>query len=412
MDNPDIQGDQDATEMPLANVKLNLTWAGEDGVFQTASNSSAAAGDDRVYMTTTNANGYYEFRGLIPSSNYRILADKYTAPNGIAGDPINPVNKILTIPNLPPNDNIDSDGTPFIAVTIPNLTTVLLPTGENGLQDATNTGFPDNQANVSLDLGFIDEPQINAAMAITGFDPTICGEFAAWMDICIENTSTAPLANIQAMLDLAGANAFGAAFKGMIGSPIVIESNAQQNPVFNNGYTGASAAPGKNLFDGTSGLLWPGEKFCFRIKFGVDPDAPGAPANPKAQAMVSGKAQNFQGVPIPDYWNGGAQYMAMDLSDVGTDPRSTNPGFDGDTGGTDDPTVLGNCWQTSQVYVCNDLVYISMDADCNAFVTPSMVMEGEDPDCDEDNYPGGSKPDPSVLLWSDLEVQREAHHDM
>ncbi|HLP93964.1 MAG TPA: SdrD B-like domain-containing protein [Saprospiraceae bacterium] len=389
MDNPDIQGDQDATEMPLANVKLNLTWAGEDGVFQTAANSSTPAGDDRVYMTTTNANGYYEFRGMIPSSNYRILADKYTAPNGIAGDPINPVNKILTIPNLPGNDNIDSDGTPFIAVTIPNLTTVFLPTGENSLQDATNTGFPDNQANVSLDLGFIDEPQINAAMAITGFDPTVCGEFAAFMDICIENTSTAPLANLQVMLDLAGANAFGAAFKGMIGSPIVIESTAQQNPVFNNGYSGASAAPGKNLFDGNSGLLWPGEKFCFRIKFGVDPDAPGAPANPKAQAMVSGKAQNFQGVPIPDYWNGGAQYMAMDLSDVGTDPRSTNPGFVGDTGGSDDPTVLGNCWQTSQVYVCNDLVYISMDADCNALVTPSMVLEGEDPDCDEDNYPLG-----------------------
>ena len=83
MDNPDIEGDQDASEMALANVKINLTWAGEDGVFQTASNSSLPAGDDRVYMSTTDASGRYEFRGLIPSTNYRILPDKYTAPNGV-----------------------------------------------------------------------------------------------------------------------------------------------------------------------------------------------------------------------------------------------------------------------------------------------------------------------------------------
>jgi SdrD B-like domain/GEVED domain len=389
MDNPDIEGDQDASEMALANVKINLTWAGEDAVFQTQANSGVAAGDDRIYMVTTDANGRYEFRGLIPSSNYRILPNKYTAANGVAGALINPLKKILTIPNLPTNDNIDSDGAPLIAVTIPNLTTVLLPSGENGLLDNFATGFPDNQANVSLDFGFIDEPKINAAMAITGFDPTICGEFAAWMDICIENTSTTPLTNLQAMLDLAGPNAFGLAFKGMIGSPIVISSTAQQDPIFNGGYNGASNAPGKNLFNGTSGLLWPGEKFCFRIKFGVDPDFPGAPADPKAQAMVSGKAVNFQGVSVPDYWNGGAQYMAMDLSDVGPDPKSSNPGYIGDTGGTDDPTKLGNCWMTTQNEVCNDFVNISIDATCDALITPSMVLEGEDPNCDEDNYPLG-----------------------
>jgi hypothetical protein len=180
------------------------------------------------------------------------------------------------------------------------------------------------------------------------------------------------------------------AFKGVIGTPIVVSSTAQQDPVFNAGYNGASTAPGKNLFNGTSGLLWPGEQICIRVKFGIDPDAPGAPAQPKAQAMVSGKAQNFQGVPIPDYWNNGAQYMAMDASDVGLDPMSTNPGQLGDTGGSDDPTPLGNCWQSNLNMVCNDLVYISMDQNCSALVTPSMVLEGEDPECDEDNYPLGT----------------------
>jgi hypothetical protein len=138
-----------------------------------------------------------------------------------------------------------------------------------------------------------------------------------------------------------------------------------------------------------SGLLWPGEEFCFRIKFGVDPDIAGAPANPKAQAMVSAKAVNFQGIPVPDYWNGGAQYMAMDQSDVGTDPSSSNPGFPGDTGGVDDPTTLGTCWMTTQNMVCNDFVNVSIDASCSALLSPSDVLEGEDPNCDEYHYPLG-----------------------
>ena len=389
MDNPDIEGDQDASEMPLANVKINLTWAGEDGVFQTASNSATPAGDDKVYMYTTDATGYYEFRGLIPNSNYRILPHKYTAPNGVAGASINPVDKILTIPNLPADDNIDSDGAPLISVNIPNLTTNLLVTGENGLQDNRPTGFPDNQNQINLDFGFIDEPEIAAAMAIKGFEETSCGHFGVIMDLCIKNNSTAPLANLQAMLDLAGTNAYGSAFLGMLGAPEIVFSDAQQNPVLNGNYTGSSAAPGKNLFNGTSGLLWPGEQICIRVRFDVDPLANGAPAQPKAQAMVSGKAQNFQGVPIPDYWNGGAQYMAMDLSDDGTDPMSSNPDAPSDKGTFDDPTLLGNCWLTTQNMVCNDFIYISMDADCNAFLQPSGLLEGEDPNCDEDNYPLG-----------------------
>ena len=389
MDNPDLEGDQDASEMALANVKINLTWAGEDGIFQTPVNGGIAVGDDRIYMSTTDVNGRYEFRGLIPSSNYRILPDKYTAANGVAGALINPVNKILTIPNLPANDNIDSDGTPLIAVSIPNLTTVLLPTGENGLQDNVATGFPDNQANVSLDFGFIDEPKIAAAMAIVGIQETTCGQFGVIMDLCIKNTSTAPLANLQAMLDLAGAGAYGTAFLNMLAIPEIVSSTAQQNPGINGGYNGSTAAPGKNLFNGTSGLLWPGEQICIRVRFDVDPLATGAPANPKAQAMVSGKAQNFQGVPIPDYWNGGAQYMAMDLSDSGTDPMTNNPDAPGNTGGVDDPTPLGKCWQTTQNMVCNDFVNISIDANCNARLTPSGLLEGEDPNCDEDNFPLG-----------------------
>ncbi len=393
MDNPDIEGDQDATEMPLANVKINLTWAGEDGVFQTAVTASVPAGDDRVYMDVTDASGRYEFRGLIPSTQYRILADKYTAANAAAGAGVNPVNKILTIPNLPGNDNIDSDGAPSIVITVPNLTNGFLPTGENGLEDATSgVGFPDNQGNLSVDFGFIDEPKIAAALAIKGFQKAssgTCGHFDVIMDLCVKNNSSAPLASIQAMLDMAAANAYGTAFLGLVpnGQPQIISSNAQQNPVLNAAYTGVGA--NKNLLNGTSGLLWPAEQVCIRFRFEVDPLAAGAPVAPKAQAMVTGKAQNFQGVPIPDYFNGGAQYVATDASDAGMDPMSTNPDDPSDLGTADDPTLLGNCWQITQDIVGNDLLHVSISPDCEALINSTQVLEGEIDECSEEVYPLG-----------------------
>ncbi|MBL7780225.1 MAG: T9SS type A sorting domain-containing protein [Saprospiraceae bacterium] len=393
MDNPDIEGDQDATEMPLENVKINLTWAGEDGVFQTAVNSSTPQGDDRVYMDVTDATGRYEFRGLIPSTTYRVMPDKYTAANAAAGAGVNPTNKILTIPNLPAGDNVDSDGAPSITITIPNLTNGFLPTGENGLQDVNSSGgFPDNQTNLSLDFGFIDEPKIAAALAIKGFQKAssgTCGHFDVIMDLCVKNNSTAPLASIQAALNMAAANAYGTAFLGIVpsGAPQIVSSNAQQNPVLNASYTGVGA--NINLFNGTSGLLWPGEQVCIRFRFEVDPLATGAPSAPKAQATVTGKAQNFQGVPIPDYFNGGAQYVATDLSDAGMDAMTTNPDDPSDLGTANDPTLLGNCWQITQDIVGNDLLHVSISDNCEVLINSTQVLEGEIDECTEQVYPLG-----------------------
>jgi hypothetical protein len=385
MDNPDIEGDQDLSEMALSGIKLNLIWSGIDNIFGNA--------DDRTYSVVTDANGKYEFRGLIPSTNYRLIPEKYTAANAAAGQNIAPARKILTIPNLPTNDNLDSDANPSISVSIPNLTTAFLPTGENGIADNNGqNAFPDNQENLSIDLGWIDEPKLAAALAITGFAKSgTCGHFDVFMDLCIKNTGTAPLASIQAALNLAGGNAFGTSFLGLTtnGAPTIVSSTAQQNPVLNAGYNGAATAPGANLFNGTSGLLWPGEQVCIRIRFEVNPTATGAPFAPKAQSSVSGKAQNFQGVAIPDFFNGGAQFVATDLSDDGRNPDTTNPEALGDLGTADDPTILGNCWQTTQQLVGNDLVYVSIDNSCSALVNASDLLEGEDDDCTEVNYPLG-----------------------
>ena len=188
-------------------------------------------------------------------------------------------------------------------------------------------------------------------------------------------------------MNLAGNNAYGTMFERLIAAPVIVSSDAQQNPVLNGSY---DAENDNELFNNTSGLLYPGEQICIRIRFEVDPEAVGAPTFPESQASVSALAENFQGVPIPDFWNGGNQYVATDLSDVGTDPMSTNPGFLGDTGGSDDPTPLGDCWETTQTMVCNDHINISVsDEDCTALINDESVMEGEDEDCTQTTYPLG-----------------------
>jgi hypothetical protein len=376
----DIEGDQDPSEMPLANVTMELRWPGADQLFNTA--------DDRLYTSVTDANGRYGWLGLLPGS-YRITPLKYTGvSNPIPG--VAPNNKILTIPDLPPaNDFNDSDMAPATLLVVPNLETSFLPAGEDGLFDANGqNGFPDNQEDNSLDAGFIDQPVIASALAISGIEKAAsgtCGHFTVVMTVCIQNAQSVPLNNLQATLNLAAA--FGPMFLGLIpnGQPTIVSGNAQQNPVINAAFNGLTNA---NLLNGTSGLLWPGQQVCIRLRFELNPTAPGAPLNPLVQANVSGQAVNFQNVPVPDFINGG-QVTVTDLSDDGTDPLTTNPLFAGDTGGANDPTPLTDCWKISQPLVNNDIVNVSMDSTCLSKITSGMVLEGEADNCTEDVYPLG-----------------------
>lgn len=378
----DIEGDQDVSEMPLAGVTMVLRWAGEDQNFNTA--------DDRTYGNLTDANGRYGWLGLI-SGPYRITPLKYLGGsnpvNGIA-----PLGKILTIPNLAPaNDFNDSDAAPFMALAVPDMLTNFLVTGEDGLYD--NNGqlsFPDNQEDNSLDAGFIDEPKIASALQISGIEKAssgTCGRFDVILTLCIQNSGKVPVNNLEASLDLGGANAFGSMFLGFVpnGTPAISSSDAQQDPVLAANYDGSTNIA---LFNGTSGLLWPNQKVCIRMRFELNPTAPGAPNAPDVQALIKGFAVNFQNVPIPDFINGG-QFMVNDLSDDGDDPLTTNPLAPGDNGTADDPTPLTDCWKIAAPLVANDVVHVSMDSTCLALIEASMILEGEADDCTDFNYPLG-----------------------
>ncbi len=73
----DTDGDGvfDASEGGLPDVAVTVTWAGPDGLLDTA--------DDIVYETTTDADGVYLVEG-VPAGPVRIVVDPSTAPGGTA----------------------------------------------------------------------------------------------------------------------------------------------------------------------------------------------------------------------------------------------------------------------------------------------------------------------------------------
>ncbi len=145
-----VQDQQDAGDSGVGNVPVRLVWAGPDGVIDTAPDQNAQ-NDDKVFTTTTNADGVYAFCGLTGGENtYQVQLA--SAPSGLpqavgigVGDAFH-----------------DSDGAPVaVGFTAPPFTltdVTALPTGENGNQDIGATpsinGFPDNQVDESIDFGF------------------------------------------------------------------------------------------------------------------------------------------------------------------------------------------------------------------------------------------------------------------
>jgi uncharacterized repeat protein (TIGR01451 family) len=91
----DVDGDgvQDGGEPGMANVTVNATWFGPDGVL--------GGGDDVVFTTTTDAAGAYTIANL-PSGNYEVTVDGSTVQAGIND----------------PTFDLDGIGTPFSATLV------------------------------------------------------------------------------------------------------------------------------------------------------------------------------------------------------------------------------------------------------------------------------------------------------
>ncbi len=364
----------DTAEVGFEDLEVTLVFAGfEDDVF--------GDDNDRIYTTKTNEEGLYYFCGLIPGK-YQIFLEKFVeCVDGY--EDLEPVRYILTIPNNvdgEKGDQFDSDADPIIEVMLPDPMDLIR--GEMGVGDMPGMvqGYPDSLDDFTYDIGLIREPNLEALLNDVGFDypqSFECGNINVTLDLCIENTGEVPLEQLQAMLDLSAD--FGTSFETLVGVEVVNGDAVQMAPSLNEAYDGVSDI---NLLTGMDGLLFPNDSLCLRITLEIDPDAAGAFDPILTQASVSGKAANYQGQAIPDWCNGGNQFMAMDLSNDG---QKIQGGYDDD----DNPTAISDCWKDVDLIAQNDLVYVTVDEDCKIMITPDMVLEGAQERCSDEAFPEG-----------------------
>ena len=177
-------------------------------------------------------------------------------------------------------------------------------------------------------------PSINVAKQIVDIvlpaASNIAGNADLTYELEIENTGNTNLNNIT-LTEMIAAQ-YGDAFVAIITAPSITGGTATSNPTLDTGFDGVANS---DIFIGTDGLLEPGQTILIQFTAEVDPNA--APSPLLNQVQTSGIGVNPDGTPITD--PSGVPFVTTDDSDTGSDPQTQNPGEDGDTGGSDDPTV-------------------------------------------------------------------------
>ncbi len=157
------------------------------------------------------------------------------------------------------------------------------------------------------------------------------GTFAVTYEVVVENTGLADLINLSVVEDLA--TEFGPAF-GSASNLTLSAAPADPNSsiAINSAWDGSGVTEFIDNSAGTSLVV--GDSFSLQFDVIVNPTNSAL----DNQVVASGAAVDHDGNPILD--GSGKPVMAFDDSDSGTDPNGNNPGEDGDTGGSDDPTPL------------------------------------------------------------------------
>ena len=305
----------DANEPPVVGAIVNLLDSSGNPVLD-------AAG---VPITTiTDANGNYFFNDLLPG-DYMV---QVVVPPELVPTPVQ---------NAGPNDDVNNDSNIDVASPLNNpaggiYTSAVIslspgtePAGEldaNGAADQPGqTAIEDDAGNMTLDFGFIPEPEIGVAKAagVPTLNPN--GTFDVVYTLIVENTGMVDISDITLMDDLASqftpafytASAATDQTGGIVVAPAVVVAvdapgTAVVLPTGNAAYTGDAA--GIDLFDATPSTLGVGDsvEVTFTVRF--PPSVAGQTLNNQATA-------------------GGADpsgRLAEDLSDDGSDALSNAGG--------------------------------------------------------------------------------------
>ncbi len=195
--------------------------------------------------------------------------------------------------------------------------------------NGTNTGSPGDKG-TSDDPTPIAIPDIGISKEVATKPTQLAnGNFSVTYRLVVENIGSVDLTNLQLVDDLE--NELGVdVFVGVLEAPTIStrpSDPASIAPTVSSSFDGGLAnSSNTDVFNGTSGLLVPGDFIEVEFTIEVNPNAvgPGTPIENQATAV----GDDPDGTSVDD------------LSDDGDDPNGTNPTATGDTGGSNDPTPL------------------------------------------------------------------------
>ncbi len=247
------------------------------------------------------------------------------------------------------------------------------------IAESNNIGFL-NDSGGHDDATQINLPAIRVTQHIAGVDYAtsgLPGNFDVILEVLTQNIGNVDLTDLKLIENLTMGTQLGSGFVSVTDTPQIVmtatdgtPNTATTNPSENAGYDGSN-----DLLAG-GGLLQPGEIFIVRYRIEVNPDAPGTPVIPKLHVIGFGTGNGILGTPVE----------VSDDSDSGLNPETTNFGRPGDTGGSNDPTPLTNCWDLiGGGLSCNNSVQVSLNDTCVVNLIPDMVLEGEIAACSSDD---------------------------
>ena len=250
--------------------------------------------------------------------------------------------------------------------------------------NTNNIGEPNNSdvvgtSEVANDPTPFPMPNINSANELVDVGPSpsgVSGQITATYRLYIENTGNVNLEDLCAIEELTAPNQFGGAFVGVVNTPTIVSSTATSNPNINGDYDGLTST---NFFNGSSGLLEPGDGLVIEYTIELNPFATNGQQSLCNQVTVKGTGLGCDGVDI----------VVTDMSDAGNEPEGENT--DVVLGGnlcSSDCTPFSSCFeQACTQLVCNDHINLSAGPDCLVNLTADMILEGIDPECTGSGFP-------------------------
>ena len=220
---------------------------------------------------------------------------------------------------------VDSEGNPIIASDVSDNGSN--PNGENNSDDGDGVFGNDATPIVIADLGI--------AKAIVG-EPELLfsGNYVVTYQVVVQNTGTVDLGSLSLLEDLS--TQFGTAFVDAGNLTLAVDptdpaSDIAVDSANFNGSTNIELMDSSNI-----NRLVTGDSFVLEFTVEVNPQAVSEPVG--NQVSGSGTAVDSNGAPLSD--STGTVIVGSDLSDSGTDPRTSNPDDVNDTGSTADATLF------------------------------------------------------------------------